>query len=95
MLSATYGALAGSIVGAASLAFSEKPGNSLNKVARGASIGLYAGILLGLYVTYGGPSQDDEEIPVGLYKEPKFMIAPVLTERGVEGAEARYSVVEF
>jgi hypothetical protein len=60
ILSCTYGALAGSIVGAATLAFSDKPGDNLNKVARGASLGLYAGILLGLYVVYGGPSEDDD-----------------------------------
>jgi hypothetical protein len=60
ILSCSYGVLAGSLVGAASLAFSDKPGDNLNRVARGASIGLYAGILLGLYVVYGVPEDDEE-----------------------------------
>src|ERR1700733_4036630 len=51
--SVIYGTLAGTLVGAATLAFTSNPGDNLNAVARGASYGLYAGILLGLYVTYG------------------------------------------
>ena len=51
--SVIYGTLAGTLVGAATLAFTTNPGDNLNNVARGASYGLYAGILLGIYVTYG------------------------------------------
>lgn len=51
--SATYGVLAGTMVGAATLAFTDNPGDNLGRIARGASLGLYAGIALGLYVTYG------------------------------------------
>jgi hypothetical protein len=61
IMSCTYGVLAGSLVGAATLAFEDQPGDNLNKVARGASIGLYAGILLGLYVVYGVGEADPEE----------------------------------
>ncbi|MCC6278611.1 MAG: hypothetical protein IT289_11915 [Oligoflexia bacterium] len=57
--SVIYGALAGTLVGAATLAFTTNPGDNLNNVARGASYGLYAGILLGVYVSYG--LDDDEE----------------------------------
>ena len=67
ILSCSYGVLAGTLVGAATLAFSDKPGDNLNKVARGASIGLYAGILLGAYVVYGvpgGASDEDDDEPV-------------------------------
>lgn len=60
ILSCSYGVLAGTLVGAATLAFSDKPGDNLDSVARGASIGLYAGMLLGAYVVYGVPSSDDE-----------------------------------
>lgn len=71
VLSCSYGVLAGTLVGAASLAFTDKPGDNLNRVARGASIGLYTGILLGLYVVYGVPSEDESmvaglEDPAGL-----------------------------
>src|SRR6185437_13906171 len=56
--SCTYGVLAGTLVGLASLAFTKDPGHNLSHVARGASIGLYAGILLGLYVVYVVPGMD-------------------------------------
>ena len=66
LMSCTYGALAGGLVGAATLAFSSHPGDNLNTVARGASLGLYAGILLGAYVVYGVPGGDDEAPGVGV-----------------------------
>lgn len=98
MLSATYGALAGALVGGASLAFSDRPGDNLNKVARGASLGLYAGILLGLYVVYGNrgsSSDDDNDDDYAKLETPKLLIAPVITDRGLEGAEASYAVLTF
>lgn len=108
IMSCSYGVLAGTLVGAATLAFADKPGDNLNKVARGASIGLYAGILLGLYVVYGVPNQEEEEIrdqlgqhrfnfkPVRKVAElPRLLISPVIGERGVEGGEVRYSVYRF
>lgn len=95
LLSATYGTLAGTLVGAATLAFSERPGENLNKVARGASLGLYAGILLGLYVVYGSSgSSSDDEAAVAL-KEPDLLVAPVISDRGLEGAQANYTVLRF
>jgi Na+/proline symporter len=51
--SAIYGTLAGTLVGAATLAFTSNPGDNLQNVARGASYGLYAGMILGIYVAYG------------------------------------------
>ncbi len=73
-------------VGAASLAFTDKPGENLNRVARGASIGLYAGILLGLYVVYVVPSQmqrdQDEYAPQVQFR---FNVYPLIGERKVEG----------
>lgn len=98
LMSAAYGTLAGTIVGAATLAFSDKPGDNLNKVARGASLGLYAGILLGLYVVYGGPTEDSdaaEQLKNTMYKEPDFLLAPIVGDRGFEGAQASYSVLKF
>ena len=107
-LSATYGVLAGTLVGAASLAFSDKPGDNLNKVARGASIGLYAGILLGLYIIYAVPSDGAEEeaaaagvtkimkpLPHRSIELPRLMVLPIIGERGLEGAAANYAVLRF
>jgi hypothetical protein len=99
MMSAAYGTLAGTIVGAATLAFSDRPGDNLNKVARGASLGLYAGILLGLYVVYGGPSEDSDAAEqlrhTSLTAPPDFLVAPIVGDRGLEGAQASYSVLHF
>jgi hypothetical protein len=98
MMSAAYGTLAGTIVGAATLAFSDKPGDNLNKVARGASLGLYAGILLGIYVAYGGPSEDSdaaEQLRHTSIKAPDLLVAPIIGDRGLEGAQASYSVLHF
>lgn len=101
IMSCSYGVLAGTLVGAATLAFSDKPGDNLNKVARGASFGLYAGILLGLYVVYGVPSQEEAEIRDQLgYEAPKpldlrLVVTPVIGDRGVEGGQLSYSVYRF
>src|SRR5690606_6464838 len=71
IMSCTYGVLAGTLVGAASLAFEDQPGEKLNRVARGASLGLYAGILLGVYVVYVVPSQlEDQDIGLPM-QEPQ------------------------
>ncbi len=67
LMSCTYGVLAGSLVGAATLAFREQPGEHLKSIAVGASLGLYAGILLGSYIVYFVPGEGevvDPEIPV-------------------------------
>jgi hypothetical protein len=57
LLSCTYGILAGALVGAASLAVEDDPSSKVHRVARGASLGLYSGIMLGLYVVYVVPAQ--------------------------------------
>lgn len=67
--SVIYGTLAGTLVGVATLAFTANPGDNLNNVARGASYGMYAGILLGLYITYG---IDDSPEP----DEPQHQVIP-------------------
>ena len=45
-----YGAATGALLGIASLAFVSDPAGSMNNIARGASLGLYAGIGVGFYV---------------------------------------------
>lgn len=51
--SVVYGTVAGTLVGVATLAFTANPGDNLMNIARGASLGLYAGIILGTYLVYG------------------------------------------
>ena len=100
--SATYGVLAGTIVGAATLAFAENPGDNLHRVARGASLGLYAGILLGFYVTYGitgtGVEEYDDEDEYSLLRDrgaPRLMLVPIVGDRGLEGAAALFSIASY
>ena len=92
LMSCTYGVLAGTLVGAASLAFTKKPGDNLNKVARGASLGLYAGIILGLYVVYVVPSGEDED-PLD---QVSLLVMPTMSEKGaIDGAAFDWTVTRF
>lgn len=50
LMSSAYGAGAGALVGVTALAFSDNPSQNLNMVARGASLGLYAGLAVGIYL---------------------------------------------
>lgn len=98
LMSCTYGVLAGTLVGAASLAFTSKPGDNLNRVARGASIGLYTGILLGLYVIYivpGMESSESDENPVARMDLP-FVVGPTFTtDNRLDGFAADWTVLKF
>ena len=95
VLSCSYGVLAGTLVGAATLAFSDKPGDNLNKIARGASLGLYAGMLLGFYVMYGDSGPDEDEEDIVMIEPPRLLVAPIIADRGLEGAAAQYTVFKF
>lgn len=105
IMSCSYGVLAGTLVGAATLAFSDKPGDNLNKIARGASFGLYAGILLGTYVVYGvsdGATEDDvralgQVSSVNKVRDVRLVVNPLFSPltSGVEGLEVRYDIVRF
>lgn len=91
VMSCTYGVLAGTLVGAASLAFVDNPGDNLQTVARGASLGLYMGIGLGYYTAYILPKQlekQEDKILEGESDEssmPSFMVFPIASEKGIDG----------
>lgn len=106
MAACTYGLFAGTLVGAASLAFTEQPGNNLNRVARGASLGFYAGILLGLYAIYLVPDAPDPDSP-DLYQKPgrgdinkkslfNVAVLPTLNQHNrPDGATAQFHLLTF
>lgn len=54
-----YGTVVGAGVGLASLVFEKKPNESYGNIARGASLGLYAGIALGLLYEEKKESAED------------------------------------
>lgn len=111
LLSCTYGVLAGALVGAATLAVEDEPGDKIHRVARGASLGLYSGILLGMYVVYVVPAQleaEEEEQLEGVeggdpedyghlhrYNPPKLTIYPVIEQSKVTGAAFNYNIIRF
>lgn len=95
IMSCTYGVMAGTLVGAASLAFTKKPSENLSKVARGASLGLYTGILLGVYVVYVIPGMESGEEEDPLAKTPVLFI-PTFDDRDrIDGMQASWSVLSF
>jgi hypothetical protein len=106
IMSCAYGVLAGTLVGAASLAFTEKPGDNLNNIARGASLGLYAGIVLGLYVVYGVSSEEEQAVDrqtgggasyhYHSPEAPRLLIAPTWSsQQQLSGAVAHVNVLSF
>lgn len=92
MLTTTYGVIAGTLTGLASLAFYEKPGEKTRNIAVGASLGLYVGILLGAYVVYvptlssprSSPSNDEDDL---LDSDPINLNSSLLPPRNNGGAE--------
>ena len=106
IMSATYGTLAGTLVGVASLAFTSQPGDNLKSIARGASLGLYAGILLGLYVVYVVPNQgaekennDSDPAPATETKDGAFhkipALVPLISKEGIEGLAVEWQPYTF
>lgn len=109
LLSSTYGLLAGTLVGAATLAFEDKPGDNLKNIAQGASLGLYGGMLLGLYLIYAVPSANEQpgdyqdlspSVPVEeeVYQEEtkvKTYVFPVISENKIDGLGVGISVMAF
>jgi len=95
--SCTYGVLAGTLVGTAGLAFTSKPSDNLHLVARGASLGLYAGILLGIYVVYVVPSleSEPEEDPVARLDRIPVIVNPIFHDDQWDGAIAEWKVFRF
>lgn len=104
VMSCTYGVMAGTLVGAALLAFTDQPGENLGKVARGASLGLYTGILLGFYVVYGVPTEGEDPTldngPSVQWKEnflpQKWALVPTWSPKGqADGAALFGEVLRF
>jgi len=98
--SCIYGTMTGTLLGLGSLAFTDNPGDKLQRVFRGASLGLYAGIFLGAYLIYG--VTDEEEQKLEEYTNPgeqlgkNFpLIYPIITDRGFEGVAVDMTVLRF
>ncbi|WP_374073311.1 hypothetical protein [Bdellovibrio bacteriovorus] len=84
--SCAWGTLAGAGAGVVSLAFTDKPSESWNNVAKGASLGLYAGIAYGLYQANKEPEK---------YQQPDFALFPSFSEGKVDGVQITSTVFSF
>lgn len=86
LLSCAYGTAAGAVVGLASVALSDKPSDNSMNIARGASLGLYAGIGFGIFEM--NQSQSSSAV----------WIQPLMNNDGsrkVQGLEAQFLVSQF
>lgn len=73
LLSSGYGALIGAGVGVVSLLANENPDKHMINIARGASLGLYAGMAYGLYINYAGTSpQNSDYTLIPRYEKSKL-----------------------
>jgi hypothetical protein len=81
-----YGTLAGAMAGVVSLALTDKPDEHGNNVARGASLGLYAGIAYGLL---------KKDPPPSTVVDPYASLAPVWHQGRVDGAQVLIKVGQF
>ncbi|MBN1636613.1 MAG: hypothetical protein JW920_08870 [Deltaproteobacteria bacterium] len=67
-----WGAAIGTLVGAATLAFTDDVGDHLDRIAKGASIGLVGGLAFGLYeispilFTYQNPANHERVYGLGV-----------------------------
>lgn len=88
--SCAYGAAGGAIIGLASVALSEDPDANKGNIARGASLGLYAGIGLGLYSIYGAHKSTEAD-----YAKNHFWISPIQSEKKLVGAQVNWMSLSF
>jgi len=90
--SCAYGAAAGAVLGLASLAISENPDGKMSNVARGASLGLYAGIGFGLYTIYGNKRSNSDADLTAL--DP-IWISPVQRDHQIAGVQLNWAHFSF
>ena len=85
--SCAYGTAGGAVAGVVTLAFTDKPSENGRNVAKGASLGLYAGIIYGLVQMNKSPTA----------KEPlsDYAVIPLLSDNRVDGAFVQVSVLNF
>lgn len=85
--SCAWGTAIGAGAGVVSLAFSEEPSKNLNNIARGASLGLYAGIVLGLVEMNRTQSSHESST--------HFWISPQIEKEKASGLQANLLIFGF
>lgn len=92
LTTSAYGTVTGALVGLASLAFVEDPGSKTNSIARGASLGLYGGIALGLYLSSLTSEKTTSE---NFGQENQFFIFPNYESGSFTGTYVYYNSISF
>ncbi len=90
--SCAYGTAAGAIVGLGLVALSEDPSDNMNTVARGASLGLYAGMGYGLY-TLSNSSNPPAELTQSSHQV--WFTALQAPQKGIVGAQINWANFSF
>jgi hypothetical protein len=89
--SCAYGTLGGAAIGLGSLAVSENPSGKMSNVARGASLGLYAGIAYGLY-TINQKKDAKTDVEIG---DNFIYLQPMAKNHKIEGAQVNWVPTSF
>jgi hypothetical protein len=92
LLSCAYGTLIGAGIGLATVAVSDDPGSHTQNVAKGASLGLYAGIAWGLYLDYGRGSSGAD---VTWQRSSPIWIQADASEGHIQGASLHWMSLQF
>lgn len=95
LLSCAYGTMIGAAVGLATVAVSDDPGSKSQNIARGASLGLYAGIGLGLYLNYGRGGQQAGSQDLTMTKMSPIWLQADSNQGHVEGASLHWLGYQF
>lgn len=92
--SCAYGTAGGAALGLASLAISDHPSSKMSNVARGASLGLYAGIAYGFYALeknreINASNQPDLDVNNSIY------FSPVIADQKMDGLQMNWLSASF
>lgn len=82
-----WGTALGAGAGVVSLALTDKPSESWNNVAKGASLGLYAGIAYGIYQINAPEPQYNQH--------PDFSLSPQFHEGKIDGVQLTGMLYSF
>ncbi len=97
--SCAYGTLGGAALGLATLAWSENPNGKINNVARGASLGLYAGIAYGAYLVNNPNKSNSIDMTYdpseSLKPKELVWVSPLIQEKHLDGVQLNLSGFRF